>query len=89
MSDNTQERQSYSDRIWNEIRMTLRNSAMSRMTIPQANEFQIRTTPLIGTYVRELVDREIINELKSFTGHSSQIPETEILARIKELEAEL
>lgn len=76
-------------RIWDKIRQTLRNAAMSRMTIPQANEFQIRTTPLLGPSIRELVDREIINELKTFTGISSQIPESEILARIKELEAEL
>jgi hypothetical protein len=74
--------------IWDKIRMTLRNSAMSKMTIPEANEFQIRTTPLIGGYVRELVDTEIIHELKSFTGRG-QVSESEILARIKELEATL
>ena len=76
-------------RIWNEIRQTLRNAAMSRMTIPQANEFQIRTTPLLGPSIRELVDREIINELKTFTGIANEIPESEILARIKELEKTL
>lgn len=76
-------------RIWDEIRQTLRDAAMSRMTIPQANEFQIRTTPLLGTSIRELVDREIINELKTFTGISNEIPEKEILARIKELEKTL
>ena len=76
-------------RIWDEIRQILRNAAMSRMTIPQANEFQIRTTPLLGPSIRELVDREIINELKTFTGISNGIPESEILARIKELEKTL
>lgn len=76
-------------RLWDEIRQTLRDSAMSRMTIPQAREFQIRTTPLLGPLVRELVDREIIEELKTFTGISNEIPESEILARIKELEKTL
>lgn len=76
-------------RIWDEIRRTLRNAAMSRMTIPEANEFQIRTTPLLGPSIRELVDREIINELKTFTGIANEIPESEILARIKELEKTL
>lgn len=76
-------------RIWDEIRQILRDSAMSRMTIPQANEFQICTTPLLGPKIRELIDREIINELKTFTGISSEIPESEILARIKELEKTL
>ena len=76
-------------RVWNEIRQTLRNAAMSRMTTPQANEFQIRTTSLLGPLIREFVDREIINELKTFTGVSNEIPESEIIARIKELEEQL
>lgn len=59
---------------------------MGYMSIPHAKEFELRASVYLGPHVRKLVDTEIINELKSFTGHSEQIPESEIKARIKELE---
>lgn len=87
------------DVIWNKIRNTLRDSAMSRMTIPQAVDFQIRTTPLLGVHVRELVDYEITQALKELKeeavyGHlavpdcTEFVPVSAIDQKIKALEGE-
>lgn len=48
-----------SDRIWNEIRDCLTNSAMANMTIPQAKVFSATAALHLGLHFRKLVDMEI------------------------------